>query len=118
MYTCICSKNTYIHTYIKTTEQTTYTHTHTGWAEGMKKSYPGILPLYSHIHTCMHSTEQTTHTGWAESMKKSNPGILPPVSASTLQDKALELSQTMGLPDFKASNSWLANFVKRYGLDT
>ncbi len=62
-------------------------------------------------------THTNTHTGWAENMKKNNPGIMPPVSATTMQEKALELSQTMGLQDFKASNSWLANFVKRYGLD-
>eukprot|EP00961_Rhodomonas_salina_P083839 1126651-Rhodomonas_salina.2 len=34
------------------------------------------------------------------------------------QEKALELATAFGVLDFKASNSWFSNFVKRYGLDS
>ncbi|XP_058800605.1 jerky protein homolog-like [Phymastichus coffea] len=40
-----------------------------------------------------------------------------PISGSYLQEKALELHKAKGLEgDFKASNGWLNNFKKRYGI--
>lgn len=31
--------------------------------------------------------------------------------------QALDLAHTLGISDFKATNSWFSNFVKRYGLE-
>ena len=35
------------------------------------------------------------------------------IDGRTIQQKALELGQQLGLVDFRASNGWLANFLER-----
>jgi len=45
---------------------------------------------------------------------RNQPGMHPPVTTNAMQEKALEIATQLQVVDFKASNTWFMNFIKRY----
>lgn len=93
-----------------------------------RKIQLGLDPKLTKAHLPKFPQMEEALNKWIEEVRANNPAAAPPVSMtqmqvplpvsmSAMQEKAIELAMSMGVPDFKASNSWFSNFVKRYGLD-
>uniref|UniRef100_A0A7S4P233 HTH CENPB-type domain-containing protein n=2 Tax=Guillardia theta TaxID=55529 RepID=A0A7S4P233_GUITH len=55
---------------------------------------------------------------WIRDVAAANPHLRPPVTMASLQERAIQMAVMKGVQgEFKASNSWFSNFVKRYGLE-
>lgn len=77
----------------------------------------GLDPKLTKAHLPKFPQMEEKLNYWIHEVAKQNPSHSPPVSMPVMQEKALEFAVAMGVPDFKASNSWFINFIKRYGLD-
>lgn len=58
-----------------------------------------------------HDLDTIVYDGFCAARQKNIP-----ITSPILQEKALEVVETMGLDDFKASNGWLEKLKNRYNI--